>query len=75
MPTQLEEAKVVTLYKKGKVEDPGNYRPIALLQILYKIYAALIKNRIADALDASIDDLQYGFRKSRSTAQAIYICR
>ena len=35
----MEEANVVTLYKKGNVEDPANYRPISLLQSIYKIYA------------------------------------
>ena len=33
----MEEANVVTLYKKGNVEDPANYRPISLLQTIYKI--------------------------------------
>ena len=40
LPTSLELAEVVTLYKKGNVEDPGNYRPISLLQSLYKLYAS-----------------------------------
>lgn len=32
MPQDLDYAQVVTLYKKGNVEDPANYRPISLLQ-------------------------------------------
>ena len=40
----LELADVVTSLKKGKGDDPGNYRHIALLQALYKVYANLIKN-------------------------------
>jgi len=36
MPEELELAQVVTLYKKGNVEDPSNYRQISLLQSLYK---------------------------------------
>ena len=50
-PETMEEANVVTLYKKGNVEDPANYRPISLLQTIYKIYAGIIKNRLADGLD------------------------
>ena len=49
MPEQLELANVVTLYKKGNVEDPGNYRPISLLQSVYKIYASLIQVRLQHA--------------------------
>ena len=37
MPDKLELADVVTVYKKGNAEDPQNYRPISLLQALYKI--------------------------------------
>ena len=35
MPDEMELAELVTLYKKGNVEDPANYRPIALLNTLY----------------------------------------
>ena len=33
----MEEANVVTLYKKGNVEDPANYRPISLLNTKNKM--------------------------------------
>ena len=42
----LEFAQVVTLYKKGGVEDPSNYRPTALPQSLYKIYASITQIRL-----------------------------
>ena len=71
----MEEANVVTLYKKGNVEDPANYRRISLLQSTYKIYAGLIKNRLAKLIDEIIWKLQYGFRGKRSTAQAVFITR
>ena len=43
MPTAFDLARIVAVYK-GK-EDPGdgdNYRPIALLQVCYKLYETLI---------------------------------
>ena len=39
MPDAWLEANVVLLYKKGPTHDPVNYRPIALLNTLYKIVA------------------------------------
>ena len=39
-PAELFKANVITIFKKGSVEDPGNYRPIALLQSVYKLHAA-----------------------------------
>ena len=71
----MEEANVVTLYKKWNVEDPANYMPISLLQSIYKIYAGMIKNRLADAIDERIWKLQFDVRGKKSTAQAMFICR
>ena len=39
MPDEWLEANVVLLYKKGPPHDPVNYRPIALLNTLYKMLA------------------------------------
>ena len=75
MPEELEKANVVTLYKKGNVEDPANYRPISLLNSLYKIYASLIQTRLANSMDDRISDTQYGFRKKRSTNQPLFVAR
>ena len=42
MPEHMELANVVTLYKKGKIQNPAKCRPIALLQSIYKIYAEIL---------------------------------
>ena len=75
MPEEMELAQVVTLYKKGNVEDPSNYRPISLLQSLYKIYATMIQIRMATVIEEKIWKTQYGFRAKHSTAEALFITR
>ena len=75
MPDELELAEVVTLYKKGNVENPANYRPIALLTSLYKIYASILQCRLAEMLETKISEAQFGFRKKHSTSQALSIVR
>ena len=47
-PEHLNKANVITIFKKGNVSDMENYRPIALLNTIYKIYAALLRNRLID---------------------------
>jgi hypothetical protein len=75
IPKTLSEVDVVTIFKKGKVEDPSNYRPIALLQSLYKLHAALLRNRLAEALDNRLDQNQYEFRSKKSTTQPLFVAR
>ena len=75
LPTDFEEAHVITIYKKGDLENPGNYRPISLLNSLYKVYAAIIKHRLSDCLEDKISPTQSGFIAKRSTIQPIFATR
>ena len=76
MPVLWELAEVVTLYKKGNVEDPENYRPISLLYDGYKVVAALVLNRMAEGgVEERLRPTQFGFRKCMSTSQAILIVK
>ena len=68
-------AVVVSIYKKGDASSLANYRPISLLNSCYKIMAALVKERLDSGFDTWICSTQYGFRKHRSTAQAIFLAR
>ena len=44
-------ATVCLIYKKGSTSLLENYRPISLLNSLYKIYAAIMQSRLAKQLD------------------------
>ena len=71
----MNQADLAVIYKKGKTEQPENYRPIALPNIGYKLMASMIQKRLSEAMDDRIDPAQFGFRKSRSTSQPIHIYR
>ena len=76
MPQEWLEARVVTIFKgKGSDTDPANYRPIALLNVVYKILAAMIQKRLAKHMDHSIRPLQFGFRAGKSTQNPLFILR
>ena len=64
---------VKVLYKgKGDVGDPNSYRGIAFLSHPYKLFTKLLAKRIYDFVDlVSLPNEQYGFRKKRSTFDAI----
>lgn len=52
-----------------------NYRTIALLQVLYKLFAAMIKHRLLHTYEPRVQVSQFGFRPKKSTSQAIFIAR
>eukprot|EP00972_Heterocapsa_arctica_P025674 3777519-Heterocapsa_arctica.AAC.1 len=71
----MKQADLAVIFNKGLTDLPINYRPIALLNLSYKILASIIQQRIALGLDSRIDDFQFGFRKQRSTLQPLFIYR
>ena len=69
------QARIVLIFKRGDTSDLDNFRPISLLNASYKIFAAIIQKRISKTIDPFLQKTQYGFRKDKSTAQAIHIIR
>ena len=54
----------------------GNYRPICLTMVAYRIYASMIRQRLLDVgMDGRLWESQFGFQKHRSTEDAIYLAR
>lgn len=62
------------LYKnKGEKDDPDNYRGISLLCSAYKIFTKLLLGRLETRLVDQLSPGQFGFRRGRSTLDAIKI--
>ena len=75
-PQNWAEATVVTIFKgKGTDTDPANYRPISLLNVMYKIYASMIQSRLAKLIEPHLRHTQFGFRSHRSTQQPLFTLR
>ena len=73
--TDFTQADVVSIYKKGNAELPQNYRPISLLNTSYKILTKIYQTRLSNAIDRQLHDTQFGFRKGRSTSEALFCVR
>lgn len=63
----------LTLLKKGDKppDQTSSYRPICLLDTMGKLFEGLILRRLRRCLESKYSDRQYGFRKGRSTVDAI----
>ena len=51
VPSYWREGRIVSLFKKGDKEDPGNYRGITLLNVVGKLYSRVINNRLLKYLE------------------------
>lgn len=65
LPSQRKSA-VVLLHKKGSRAEPGNYRPIALVQVDVKVLSKALTYRLQQVILDLIHSDQKGFVKSRS---------
>ena len=75
-PEALKEAVIKPIYKAGNHADINNYRPIAILNIISKIYEKIMKKRLIEFINKNniLTNCQYGFRKGCSTTQAVIDC-
>ena len=66
-PNKWKQTKLTVIFKKGDPELPKNYRPIAILPILYKLFSRMFCNRLVDYVmrHQSVD--QAAYRKGFST--------
>lgn len=72
IPYPLKRAKIIAILKPGKSNDmPQNYRPIALLNCVYKLLERIIYDRIGGRIFEVIPIEQAGFRPNRSCTDQI----
>ena len=65
---------IVPVYKKGEPTLADNFRAITLSSYMSKLFTSILNNRIyswAEEHD-KLSDAQFGFRKERSTVDAIF---
>ena len=74
VPQRYKYAKVISLFKKGDRNDPNNYRGIFLLDSIGKLFCRIVYCRLQDFYSTR-SLYQFGFRKHRSTAQAVWTLR
>ncbi len=72
-PSSWAKALVCLIHKKGPRSNPLNYRPIALLQIISKLYTSVLNARLVTILEANgaISPSQAGFLRNRSTQELV----
>ena len=73
-PDHWKLAKVVMIFKGSNKNSrhPSSYRLISLANSIYKIYAAMLQQRLCKAIDPLLQPNQFGFRPQRSLATPLF---
>ena len=72
-PDDLKVLKVVPVYNSGERENLNNYRPMAVLPTIARVFEKLLYRQLHNYLmnNKLLDDRQFGFRSLHSTALAL----
>ena len=72
-PKRLKIARITPIFKAGDKDNINNYRPISNLETLNTIFEKLLSKRLNDFLNFNnvLNECQFGFRKGRSTGDAV----
>lgn len=74
VPRAWGETALTMLYKKGDRNDPANYRGIALVNNITKLFTTTLKNRIEKFAEDRklLPESQLGFRKGKGCTECIF---
>ena len=71
-PTPWTQSLVITLLKKGNLQQCQNYQKISLITHQSKVMLKIILNRLKPQAEKIIAEEQAGFREGRSTTAQIF---
>ena len=67
-PDRFKISELTPIHKSGSRNDVGNYRGVAILPTIGKLFEAIVCVRLTADLSGAISRAQHGFRKGRSTS-------
>ena len=73
VPEEWKMTRLRVLFKKGSAQDTENYRPIAVLPILYKLFSKVLCGRVQNILTKAQSVDQAGFRPGFSCEDHLFV--
>ncbi|CAH9143761.1 unnamed protein product [Cuscuta epithymum] len=73
LPKELNVTNLVLIPNKDKPENMGDWRPIALCNVVYKIFSKVLANRLKRILNDLVDDNQSAFIPGRSIINNVVV--
>ena len=75
VPSDWRDAILVPIPKKGELSCCDNWRGISLLDVVGKMVARILQERLQKLAEDELPESQCGFRRSRSCADMIFTMR
>ena len=73
IPKEWHKSITIPIFKKGQKTRPENYRGITLLNTAMKLFTKILKEKLEAQITSREE--QQGFRRNRSTTDAIFIIK
>ena len=75
IPNEWKESRVVLVHKGVIKKELKNYRPVALINVMCKLFMMVVRERINEWVEESgmLGDIQGGFRKGRRTEANLFM--
>ena len=75
VPTDWCDAVIVPIPKKGDLKQCDNWRGVALLDVVGKVVARILQQRLQKLAEDELPESQCGFREGRSCTDMIFTIR
>ena len=75
IPNEWKESRVVLVHKGGSKKEVSNYRPIAIINVICKLFMMLIRYSLNGWVEESgmLGDVQVFFRRGRRTDDNLFM--
>ena len=75
IPKEWKESRVVLVHKGGSKRELKNYRPVAIINVVCKLFMMVLRERINGWVEESgmLGDIQGGFRMGRRTEDNLFM--
>ena len=76
LPLQWLEASITAIYKKGLKDIVGNYRPVSLTSVIYKVMETIVRDEVVDHMNRNnlLSNDQHGFVPRRNCVTNLLTC-
>ena len=75
IPNEWKESRVLLVYKGGSINELNNYRPVAIINVMCKLFMMVVRGRINEWVEESrmLGDIHGGFRRGRMTEDNLFM--